>query len=122
MRRPTVYVSGKFTGVSNDEERANIKLACQFGAQLWQLGFAAYTPHTNCMMLTETSKKLGVAYEDHLDFDLWLLTMFDAIYMLPNWEDSPGAIREKALASSMKIPVFYSIEAARAWLRNRKEE
>lgn len=31
----------------------------------------------------------------------------DAIYMLANWQDSPGAQEEHRIAESLKMPIYY---------------
>ena len=121
MNQKRIYVSGKFTGSSDEEEQENIRLACTYGKELWRIGFAALTPHTNCNLLSQEARVLGLPYEAFLEFDLWILTFFDAIFMLPNWRDSKGAGRERALALALKIPIFHNLNEAREWLWREQE-
>jgi len=119
MNRPTIYVSGKFTHPERERVRENIILALHYAKQLWKMGFAVFCPHSNAPWLAD---EIYTPYGEILGFDLWILTEFDCIFMLPNWRDSPGAQKELYLAKMMKIPVFFNFKQARAWLRGRDEE
>ena len=57
----------------------------------------------------------NVTYKDALATDMAMLASCDAIYMLRNWQDSPGAKAEYAFATACGMPVLYqlTIEDAR---------
>lgn len=45
-------------------------------------------------------------YEDVLAKDLEILAGCDALFLLEEWRDSPGARREKARAEELGLPIF----------------
>ncbi len=51
----------------------------------------------------------NVTYKDALATDMALLASCDAIYMLRNWQDSPGAKAEYAFATACGMPVLYQL-------------
>ena len=46
-------------------------------------------------------------YTEIMELDLEQLRGCDAIYMLTDWQDSPGAIREHSEADRIQIAVWY---------------
>jgi hypothetical protein len=52
----------------------------------------------------------GTTYEECMRVCMVLVGMCDAIYMLDNWEDSPGAKAEKAYAEALGLNIMYESE------------
>lgn len=52
---------------------------------------------------------VGFSLSDAIDRDIRALRRCDAIYMLPEWENSKGARAEKALAEWMGLDVYYQV-------------
>ena len=77
------YISGPITGREGylEEFRAAAKA-------LTALGYEVVDPADICSRLP------AMEYEEYMAIDMLMLSMCDAIAMLPGWEDSPGAVRE----------------------------
>ena len=52
---------------------------------------------------------LGFDYEDYMKICFAMIDVCDAVYMLDNWQDSPGAIREYEYAKGKEI-IFEGVE------------
>jgi len=52
---------------------------------------------------------LGFDYEDYMRICFAMIDVCDAVYMLDNWRDSPGAIREYEYAKGKEI-IFEGVE------------
>lgn len=59
-------------------------------------------------VLNPATLPAGLEYEDYMHIDLAMVAVSDAIYMLPCWKDSPGAIREKKFAESLGREVIFA--------------
>ena len=91
-----VYISGKITGLQRP-----IFEAAFYGAEQL-LTDKGYNP-INPLRITEA---LGIDESDYpklMGVDIEALLRCDAIYQLPNWQDSKGARAEKAIADIMGI-------------------
>lgn len=96
-----IYVSGKYSG-SIDE---NIEEAAQIAAELWEKGHAVICPHLNTAHFEQRCP--SVTWETYISGDLNMISRCDGMVMVPNWEDSKGAIVERDYALSLKMPVWY---------------
>lgn len=94
-----VYIAGKYRGKTINEIYENIQLARQHAVRLWRLGYAVLCPHTNTSLMDGV-----VSDETFLEGTKEMLRRCDYIYMLPNWEQSHGAIEERILAIQCGIP------------------
>lgn len=87
-----VYIAGKITGDKNYKEK--FQKAEEY---LTELGYTALNP----AWLPST----GLEYEQYMRIGAAMLTEADAIYLLQDYKDSPGAIREinQAIKQNKKI-------------------
>ena len=115
--KPTVYCAGKFRAPSHWGIVQNIRHAEVWALEVWKAGAAALCPHLN------TANFQG-ALPDHtwLEGDLALLQQCDAVFMIPGWEQSEGAIEEKRVAVANDIPVFDDFGALCAWIQVENEQ
>lgn len=106
MKKTKIYISGKMSGLSRKRYTMLFSLAQQ---SLEQRGYEVINPAAH------QQASANVAYKDALATDMALLASCDAIYMLCNWQDSPGAKAEYAFATACGMPVLYqlTIEDAR---------
>ena len=98
MKKPKIYISGKISGM---EEKAR-ELFLDAQKTLEEAGFEAINP----MALNHDHDK---SWESFMKEDLKALLDCDAVYMLPNWKKSPGAIIEYFLAIQLSMPVYYNL-------------
>ena len=91
-----VYISGKITGLSEEEYTANFNKVEEY---LQSLGHDTLNPvkQTNAIQSVTPWK---LEYEEMMGHCLIALGSCDAIYLMKNWVDSPGAKYEKDTATS----------------------
>lgn len=95
---PKMYLSGAITGLN---KAATARKFAQAEQEAIKKGYTPVSPLKNG--LPESA-----SYEQHMERDLELLRGCDAVLMLPDWGDSPGARREleEAVKQNKKI-IFY---------------
>ena len=94
----TIYISGKITGLSEEEVKNNFAYAENL---LFQDGWSVFNP------LNIDLKGQEKTWPNYMIADLNALVPCDAIFMLTNWFDSPGAKIEHDFAVAMGKKVFY---------------
>lgn len=100
-----VYIAGPLTPGHGRTLEEN--LAPAFGAylELIRAGVAADCPHLNALV----PGAFDVDYEAWLARDFQVIERSDAILLLPNWEQSEGAVRERGLAIALGKRVYMSV-------------
>lgn len=53
-------------------------------------------------------ESVKLEYEEYMKLDLAMLEICDAIYMLPGWSNSRGALIEQQRAIELEMVVYYS--------------
>lgn len=96
-----VYISGRISGLPEPMYK---KYFADAEHLLTTMGYKAVNP-------AKRGEVPGYKWEDYMKEDLKLLCDCDAIYFLPNWMDSKGAIMEHNIAKQPGIP---TIEVYRA--------
>jgi hypothetical protein len=96
-----LYVSGKYSG----DIDANIETAMVIAAELWIKGHAVICPHANTAHFER--RGLSLTYEDYIAGDLNMISRCDGLVMIPDWENSKGAVIEKDYAESLNIPIWF---------------
>ena len=97
-----IYISGRITGLKKNEYMANFEYAERY---LKNKGYSVINPaKTNATLPADTT------YEQYMDMSLCMLAMCDTIYMLSDWEDSKGAIRERSFAEEHDYEIMYEKE------------
>lgn len=91
-----IYISGKITGLPIGEVIAKFHAA---EAKIRRLGFEPVSPLSNGLPL-ETD------WADHMGRDIALLLKADAVYLLPDYNESKGARIELCVALQQRMPVF----------------
>ena len=104
-----VYVSGKITGISEEDSRALFGCACSV---VECCGHEAINPWTINDIYP------NFTYENYLLEDLRIIREeADALFVLANYHTSAGAHREIAEALTKGIPVFYESNVSEFWHR-----
>lgn len=94
--KKTVYISGKVTGTTDYEERF-----AKAEAEIEKRGFVALNP-----IKVHAGIPDGAPYELYMAVSFALIDYADLILMLPDWRDSPGAIREHDFAKAYGIEIM----------------
>ncbi len=93
-----VYIAGKITGVSRHTVVQNFFKAKH---NLSELGFVVFNP---VEFIVDTT----LPYEVMMDICFKYLEQADILYLLPNWKNSEGAMREYEKAKELgKIIIFW---------------
>ena len=111
-----VYVAGPYTAPTPSLVALNVERASGYATRFLQAGLAVFCPHTNYMDAS------GVSYQAILAADMAWLETCDAVYLMPGWEASPGANREKLHAEGLEIPIFTDAEDLIDTFRHRRQE
>lgn len=87
-----VYLSGKITGDPNYKAKFS-----SMTDELLSYGYTVFNP----AVLPD-----GFEYEDYMTLDLQILSKCDAIFLLRDWKNSPGANREYEEASKLGLMIL----------------
>lgn len=101
-RKPTIYLSGKMTGLPND----NIERFEQESARLRGLGYEVFSPHTISKATQSRLDPKTPTWQDYLKDDLSALTVCDKIAVMENYLDSRGASFEVFIAWVLGIEIL----------------
>ena len=96
MKIEKIYISGKITGLPIGEVIAKFHAAEE---KIRRFGFEPVSPLRNGMPL-ETD------WADHMGKDIALLLKSDAVYLLPDYNESKGARIELCIAVQQRMPIF----------------
>ncbi len=82
----------------------NIVHARKYAILLWEAGHAVICPQLNSAHMEQDCK---ATYDDFMQGDFKIISRCDAVFMIPGWEQSCGAPRERDYAMQLGIPIFY---------------
>ncbi len=103
-----VYISGKIgEEVLSDATRDKFAEAESY---LHEWGFDVFNPTTSGLgeLAEKRAKERGTDfYTEIMNLDLEQLRHCDVIYMLRDWQDSPGAVREFMEANRLGLEVIF---------------
>lgn len=97
-----IYISGKITGLDEDECLASF---AQAEKKMAGEGFSVINPTTG--RYAHMAREGKILYRDMLTHCIILLSRCTHIYMLKNYKRSPGALAELAFAKAADITVIY---------------
>lgn len=98
-----IYISGKITGLPITEVIAKFRDA---EALVRSHGFDPVSPLRNGL-------PFDAEWADHIGQDIALLLRCDAIYLLPDYDESEGARIELCIARHRRMPVFIDASTPR---------
>ena len=102
-----IYISGPLTAPTHDEVLNNIHCADYAGRAVVKKGHIPFIPHTMCAGWQNDS---SLSLVEFARIDLEWLTLCDAIYMLPTWKNSTGAIWEYTFAKWLNKNIIFDLE------------
>lgn len=91
-----IYISGKISGTRDFRNRFQ-----KAEDHLKKDGWDVINPVAIGDLLPPST-----TYKQFMEIDLKLLTMCDAVYMIPGWEESEGAKTEKQLAEALGLVIL----------------
>ncbi len=91
-----IYISGKITGLPIGEVIAKFQAA---ESKIRRFGFEPISPLRNGL-------PLEAEWADQMGKDVALLLRSEAIYMLPDWQQSEGAMIEYLIARQRRMRIF----------------
>lgn len=106
-----VYVAGAMSGDNILTILNNISDGIHKGAELLELGYAPFVPHTDALFKFVKGKDYNVPMEYYYDYTLEYLKVADAVLVCDNYKQSKGTLKEIEIANRAGIPVFYSIKS-----------
>ena len=102
------YVSGPYRAKTEWGVWQNVWKAREIAAKLWAMGYAVICPHANTSFF---GGAYGIPDKRWIEGDLEmlrrLLTAYDCIVMIPDWDKSEGAQRELHLAAELGLNIYY---------------
>lgn len=111
-----VYIAGRYSGKDYNEIDRNIALAREWATELGLAGVTYFCPHTHSQHFEAVAP--AIAYEFWLKLDMHFLhTSCNAILLLPGWELSSGARKEKEEAEALGYAVLFTPDDAIEWFQ-----
>lgn len=107
-----VYIAGPFSAQTREGVELNIQLAVRVGLDVARLGAFPVIPHANT---AHPDFEQLQPYSFWIDGTVELLRRCDVVLMVPGWEASGGASKERLTALAMFKPVFLTFEEFEAW-------
>ena len=108
MTRPILYIAGPYSAGNGRTVADNIAVARKYAVAAAKAGWMPFTPHLNTAGFEVDCP--GVSHEEWLAGDLAILKHlepgYDAMLLLPNWEQSRGARLERDWAIHLNLEVF----------------
>lgn len=98
-----VYISGHITGTDDYKQR--------FRAAELELKERKYIP-INPAKVNATLPAKYTSHEEYMQISFCLLDMCDAIYMMPNWQQSIGACMEYGYARAKGKTIYLEMPPA----------
>lgn len=99
-----IYTAGPYRADTLWGVHLNIESAKVYARELWTRGYAVICPHANSAFMdgADTDKMF-------LEGDLEIIAMCDAIFMLPGWTRSKGALAEHDHAKLLGLTIYYEL-------------
>lgn len=104
-----IYVAGKYSANSWSGIEDNIRKAEAASIKLFKLGWAVITPHKNTAHY-EIYEDDDLTYETWIKADLEMLRRSDAVFMLDGWNNSKGAMLERAEAEKRGMKIYFQAD------------
>jgi hypothetical protein len=105
-----VYVAGKYNDSDVIKILSNMRLGMRTCVEVFKRGFAPFCPWLDYQFSLMLREGENLTVEDYYAYSMAWLEASDCVLMLPNWEDSKGAIAEKKRADELYIPVYYDMD------------
>ncbi len=109
-----VYVAGAYSADNVIDVLKNIGRGEHYAAMLFREGFAPFCPwHDKSYVMANWNDEFTV--KQFYDFSMEWLSVSDALFLVPGWENSAGTKKEIEYALKFNTPIFDDIADIRAW-------
>lgn len=102
-----VYISGPMTACNGRTIEQHIAVGVKAHCDLLNAGIPNFCPHLGGAFPTAWQ---CVTWERWLVYDEAVIERSTHLIMLPNWQESKGAVREHEYAVKLGLPIAYSME------------
>lgn len=107
MRRDVfVYISGPMTAKNGHSIEENVAAGLRVFLDCLRLGIPAFCPHLSGAFPTAWA---DIDWTTWLDYDLAVIDRCTHVLMMPRWETSAGALKERAYAHDHGKPIIHSL-------------
>jgi hypothetical protein len=107
-----VYLAGPLTATPTHTVAENIASAAAVYFDCIRRGIPAFCPHLGATF----DEAFSIGYEAWMAYDFSVIDRCTHVLMLPRWETSAGAKREKDYAFLRGIQTFYLLDELEAYL------
>lgn len=108
MRRDVfVYLSGPMTAKHGFTVEENVHQGLRMHLECLKRGIPNFCPHLGGAF---PSAWTDVSWETWLEYDLAVIDRCTHVLMLPRWETSAGATKERAYAEQIGKPIIASLD------------
>jgi len=101
-----VYVAGPYSPLLGRSTERNIEVAQEWAVKLYKAGWSVITPNLNSPS-GRFLEELPATHDFWLPRDIAILARCDAIFMLPRWQESKGAVEEHHVAQGLDLEILY---------------
>lgn len=101
--RTRIYLAGKYSANNILGVLDNIKTGNRVAAKFIKQGYAVFSPFLDYQF--HFFENLSI--QDYYDYSIAFLAVCDEMWVLPDWENSKGTIKEIELALELNIPIKY---------------
>jgi hypothetical protein len=109
-----IYVAGKYSDNNVVDVLKNIGMGERVCADLFVAGYAPFCPwHDKSYVMLNPELEFSV--QQFYDYSIAWLKVSDAMFLLPNWKESKGTLKEIEIAKEQGIPVFETIDELDKW-------
>ena len=102
-----VYLSGPIVAKHGYSIEENVAAGVRVFLECLKRGIPAFCPHLSGAF---PSACADVTWEAWLNYDLAVIDRCTHVLMLPRWESSSGAVKERAYAEQIGRPIIASLD------------
>lgn len=105
-----VYIAGAYSANNVIIILDNIRNGMRAGTELLLKGYSPFVPWFDFHFQLMLREDEILSVENYYKYSVDWLEVSDAVYILPNSENSKGTQKEIERAIELNIPIFYSIK------------
>lgn len=105
-----IYIAGAYSANNVITVLDNIRIGIRASTELFLKGYSPFCPWLDFHFQLMLREGEILSVEDYYRYSIDWLEVSDAMYILPNSENSKGTQKEIKRAIELNIPVFYSMD------------